>query len=308
MKLHPYLASAALALATLIVEPSLHAQSNNGVPQQLATLNAQVASLQAAIAALQGQNATLQTTVGNLQTSNAALQNQVAALQSTNTNLQNQINALPTDTNLQNQINGLQTSVTAVQNQLANASHVLALDPYVSVDLAMENGVRAPNIVFSGANVHIVSGSGATNDNGTLTGLGNLIIGYDENPPVSANPQYRKGSHNLIVGRGNEFSAQGFGNLIAGENNYINGECGFVAGANNVIYQLNASICGGQYNSVGGSFNVVVGGAYNAMNQTGDVIVGGYDNGEVGTYSVMLGGQYSVFAPLFGVVQGTITP
>jgi FtsZ-binding cell division protein ZapB len=196
MKLHPYLASAALALALLMAGPDLRAQSNNGVPQELDALKAQVASLQMAISALQGQNATLQTSVGNLQTSNTTLQNQVAALQSTNTNLQNQIsalqasnaalqnqiNALPTDTNLQNQINGLQTSVTAVQNQLANASHVLALDPYVAVDPNAELGVAGPNVIFHGANIHLVSGSGATDDRGTPRGLGNLIIGYDEHP------------------------------------------------------------------------------------------------------------------------------
>jgi hypothetical protein len=53
---------------------------------------------------------------------------------------------------------------------------------------------------------------------------------------------------------------------------------------------------------------VDVGGAYNGMNQTGDVIVGGYANGELGLTRSCWGGQYSVFAPLFGVVQGTITP
>jgi hypothetical protein len=33
-----------------------------------------------------------------------------------------------------------------------------------------------------GANIHIASGSGATDDNGNSSGIENLIIGYDENP------------------------------------------------------------------------------------------------------------------------------
>ena len=39
--------------------------------------------------------------------------------------------------------------------------------------------------MFHGVNVHIVSGSGATDDNGTLRGLGNLIVDYDEDPAWS---------------------------------------------------------------------------------------------------------------------------
>jgi hypothetical protein len=81
---------------------------------------------------------------------------------------------------LQNQVNSLQASNTTLQNQLANAKNVLALDPFVSVDPNPEIGVIGPNIIFSGANVHIVSGSGATDDHGNPTGLGNLIIGFDD--------------------------------------------------------------------------------------------------------------------------------
>ena len=92
--------------------------------------------------------------------------------------------------------------MAALQSRLAASKDVLDLQPYVRVDLAVENGVRAPNVVFSGANVHIVSGSGATDDNGNALGLGNLIIGYDE-PVVSL---ARGGSHNLVIGRYHQFT------------------------------------------------------------------------------------------------------
>jgi len=111
-----------------------------------------------------------------IRTEIAALQAQVAALQSAVSTLQT------ANTDQQNEINSLQTSNTALQNQLAHAKNVLALDPFVSVDPNPEIGVIGPNIIFSGANIHIVSGSGRTDDNGNPRGLGNLIIGYDDDP------------------------------------------------------------------------------------------------------------------------------
>jgi hypothetical protein len=85
---------------------------------------------------------------------------------------------------LESQIDTLQAGNTTLQKQLATvqSNHALLLGPFVSVDPNPEIGVMGPNIIFSGANIHIVSGSGATNDNGNTTGLGNLIIGYDEDP------------------------------------------------------------------------------------------------------------------------------
>jgi hypothetical protein len=103
---------------------------------------------------------------------------EIAALQATVSTLQHQVNTLQT-------VNAdLQNELTTLQNQLANAKNVLALDPFVSVDPNPEIGVIGPNITFSGANIHIVSGSGRTDDNGNPTGLGNLIIGYDEDPNI----------------------------------------------------------------------------------------------------------------------------
>jgi hypothetical protein len=81
------------------------------------------------------------------------------------TALQAQVSSLQaTVSTLRDQVNSLQTSNTALQNQLAHAKNVLALDPFVSVDSNPEIGVKGPNIIFSGANIHIVSGSGRTDD------------------------------------------------------------------------------------------------------------------------------------------------
>jgi hypothetical protein len=129
---------------------------------------------------------------------------------------------------LQSQVQTLQTQLAAVQSNKA-----LALGPFVSVDPNPENGVIGPNITFKGANIHIVSGSGVTDDHlstgGSLTGLGNLIIGYDEDPAALGsplNPGDRGGSHNLVIGRWHRFfgASSGFGafgGLVAGEANTI---------------------------------------------------------------------------------------
>src|SRR5208282_1525258 len=100
---------------------------------------------------------------------------------------------------LQAQVASLQSQVSALQ-----ANNALALAPYVTVSAGSINGLSGPHVVFHGANVHIESGSGTTVDS---TGLGNLVIGYNEdstNPPVIDTA--RGGSHNLIVGDQHQFT------------------------------------------------------------------------------------------------------
>ena len=99
----------------------------------------------------------------------AALQSQMIFLRSTVSGLQGQVRSL-------------QNSNLSLQNQLIAAHNVLALAPFVTVDPNPSIGVIGPNIIFCGANIHIRSGSGSTDDGGTPRGLGNLIIGYDEDP------------------------------------------------------------------------------------------------------------------------------
>ena len=169
----------------------------------------------------------------------------------------------------------LQTSNTTLQSQLANAKNVLALDPFVSVDPNPESGVIGPNIIFKGANIHIVSGSGATNDRGTPTGLGNLIIGYDEDPgtyvdsspadnlPLSPlSPGDRGGSHNLVIGAANRFTRATFGGVVVGTANTINGYGASISGgAGNTAFFYGASVSGGFSNTAADDCASVSGGA-----------------------------------------------
>ena len=60
------------------------------------------------------------------------------------------------------------------------------LAQFVRVEEGPLDGLIGPHVIFEGANVHIRSGAGATDDGsaggGALTGLGNLVIGYNEPP------------------------------------------------------------------------------------------------------------------------------
>jgi FtsZ-binding cell division protein ZapB len=242
----------------------------------------------------------------------AALQAQVAALQ-------DQVNTLQTtNTDQQKEINSLQTSNTTLQKQLATiqSNHALLLGPFVNVDPNPEIGVIGPNIVFSGANIHIVSGSGATNETASPTGLGNLIIGYDEDPSTAGEggapdagippiiplpplaPGDRGGSHNLVIGRWNRFPSA-FGGFVAGEANTIVGQGPSVSGgAANTADSFGASVSGGRFNTAGSPYSSVSGGQSNIAAFFGGghfgfgaSVSGGTGNHANGTNASVCGGE-----------------
>jgi FtsZ-binding cell division protein ZapB len=245
----------------------------------------------------------------------AALQAQVASLQST-------VSAL------QNQVNTLQTSNTTLQSQLAavQSNHALLLGPFVSVDPNPEIGVIGPNIIFSSANIHIVSGSGRTDDNGNPTGLGNLIIGYDEDPinpltgdsslglptimqtsgfPSPLSPGDRGGSHNLVIGGGNRFTQAAFGGFVAGERNTINSFGASVSGGFfNSASGLFASVSGGIRNSASGLFSSVSSGGLNNASGTDASVSGGFENFASGVGASVSSGNFNTASGFFASVSG----
>ena len=220
-----------------------------------------------------------------------------------------------TNIRLQAQVAALQAQVNSLQAQLAGvqSNHALLLGPFVNVDPNPEIGVIGPNIIFSGANIHIVSGSGTTND---LTGLGNLIIGYDEDPVLVPSsvalalplaPDDRGGSHNLVIGRWNRFRQYTFGGIVAGEVNTISGEaCSITGGVWNEVLGYYGSVSGGYRNRAwerassvsGGELNIalapyatVSGGDNNVARGTASSILGGMSNSTDGSFAVTLGGR-----------------
>jgi hypothetical protein len=247
---------------------------------------------------------------------------EVEALEAKVTSLEQTVSAL------QNQIGSLQTSNTTLRTQLTavQSNHALLLDPFVSVDPNPEIGVIGPNIIFSGANIHIVSGSGATDDKGNTTGLGNLIIGYDEDPinpltgddsdglpimqapgfPTALNPGDRSGSHNLVIGGGNRFT--GVGGFVAGERNTVNGFGTSVSGGfNNTASGLFASVSGGVRNTAGAQFSSISGGGFNFTElSSGPSISGGFSNTVSGPFASVFGGYSNGASNEFAIVVGGV--
>ncbi len=151
------------------------------------------------------------------------------------------------------------------------------------------NGLAPPHIFFTGCNVHVRSGSGLTDDNtteilggdgtGELTGLGNLIVGYNEPKvfPPDSDPDIteREGSHNLIVGAMHKYSNAG----------------GFVAGFLNTVSGAFSSVSGGWFNTAVGPVSSVSGGNFNTASEQGSSVSGGSENEASGFDSSVSGGR-----------------
>jgi hypothetical protein len=138
------------------------------------------------------------------------------------------------------------------------------------------------NLFVTGANLHIRDGSGATwgrddnPDHPTPSGLGNLILGYNEEPAVLGDdrPTARNGSHNLVIGPGHRYVGVG----------------GLVGGFGNDLLGSYSTICGGFGNIAGGTFSVIGGGAANEASGSFSTVSGGYLNQAGGMYSTISGG------------------
>jgi hypothetical protein len=195
---------------------------------------------------------------------------------------------------LQAAVSALESQIDTLQKQLAvvQSNKALALGPFVSVLSGLVDGVNGPHIYFTGANIHIVSGSGSTDDNGNPRGLGNLIIGYDEDPgsyvdrspgddlPLSPlNPGDRGGSHNLVIGAANRFTRATFGGVVFGTANTINGYGASVSGgAGNTAFFYGASVTGGFSNTAADDCASVSGGRFNTSGSPFSSVSGGQNN------------------------------
>ena len=220
-------------------------------------------------------------------------------------------------TALQSQVNSLQTQLAAVQSNKA-----LLLGPFVSVNpngTGPDKGVTGPNIYFSGVNIHIVSGSGMTDESNNPRGLGNLIIGYDEDPgglpevpgfghPPGApalEPGDRGGSHNLVIGSGNRFTKSAFGGLVAGYLNTISNSAASVSGgSSNVASGFFANVSGGQFNQADGRLCSVSGGYGNSASIFAASVSGGLNNTASNFFASVLGGQLNTASQAASVVLG----
>ena len=208
-----------------------HHRHRGGGPGSLEVLQAKVVSLESSLTALLSADATILT---NLQAAQA-------------------------------QISALQAKVVTLEIKPTNGGGLSDLDKYVSIHTTPINGVSGPHIIFKGVNVHVQSGSGATVDS---TGLGNLIIGYNEMDPAVG--MIRTGSHNLVGGEMNSFSSSS----------------GLVFGLRNSIRAQHAAILSGERNIVSGPYSSILGGGLNTASGPYSTVYGGQQNTSATSYDV----------------------
>ena len=195
------------------------------------------------------------------------------------------------------QVDGLHASAFALASHLHDTRYytegevnalLAAQEARIAVLEALLNGVtrNGDTLVFgspgSGMNVQIVDGSGDTD--GVVNGLGNLIVGYNEN-----SGQTRTGSHNLIVGPDHSYSS--YAGLVVGYENTITGSYSSVSGGSgNTASGSYASVSGGYGNVASGSYSSVSGGHDNEASGEGSSITGGGHNGASGSNATVVGG------------------
>ena len=172
-------------------------------------------------------------------------------------------------------IQTMQAEIATLQAQV-----VANLSDYVTVNPSTNQ------VAISGANFQVNSGTGATH--GAVNGLGNIIIGYneDENYDNSSEggtpdptPDVKTGSHNLIVGAGHYYTS--FGGIIAGYDNKSTAKyTGALGGLRNIVSGDYSVSLGGDSNNSGGRFGSILGGFANSIDAycLGSVILGGYVN------------------------------
>lgn len=200
--------------------------------------------------------------------------------------------------------------LTPEQHEILNHMSIVQLDD--------GHGGQAKTIRFTGVNVQVVNGLGATNGNplapddytaGLVNGLGNVIVGYNE--LGHSQGDNRTGSHNVIVG--DHHNASSFGGLVVGRYNQILAPCASISGgtsgkASGLASSIgggnagtasgqNATIAGGQVNTATALRSVIVGGAFNRVDSQEGVCVGGSSNlvgnplpGAFANQSVVVGG------------------
>ena len=128
-------------------------------------------------------------------------------------------------------------------------------DKIAQLETLLQHFTRSGNDIYiDGANLHIRSGSGETN--GAVNGLGNLLVGYNEQ---RSSGNIRTGSHNVIIGEQHNYSS--YGGLVTGVTNTLSGVYSSVTGGvGNIASGAYSSVSGGGGNTASGTVSSVSGG------------------------------------------------
>ncbi|MEM7281969.1 MAG: hypothetical protein AAF438_10120 [Pseudomonadota bacterium] len=210
----------------------------------------------------------------------------------------------------------LEARISELEGQIIELqSEIETLETNAVLQLDGRVGRIGDYIQFSGVNVQVTNGLGATD---SKNAVGNVLVGYDE-PTVSSDDVspicsegnldsrdefhclqrgelwswvHKSGSHNLVAGVKNNYAQ--YGGLIGGTfNSVIAAHGSITAGTDNLMYSDYGHISGGYLNTVTRR-GVVVGGT---RNSTGPwptrraVVLGGFGNLGNGYDASVVGGR-----------------
>ena len=201
-------------------------------------------------------------------------------------------------------------SIQRILTLTAEEKEILSHMSLVMLDDAQGGLVKT--IRIEGVNVQLVNGLGATNGapgdpdsiDGLVTevnGLGNLIVGYNElGNPVGDN---RTGSHNVIVGHGQNYTT--YGSLVAARDNTASGPYACVTGGtSNRAIAAFASVSGGRNGLASGNESSVTGGLAGVASGLRASVNGGAVCSALGENATVNGGNQNQAMGLHATVNG----
>ena len=272
-------------LVTQILRPDIVSAQGN-IPDRVLLLEAQVADLQAQLTALQAQldTHTANPSAHHIKTNTFSDLTDAATDAQIPDNITINFAATAGDANTVDGLEGIDleesaeiVSSIATHAAIPDAHHTVPVIPLLPTCLSEDvNG----DVVFEDCNVHIRSGSGATD--GLTNGNGNLVIGYNED---ASGTKDRTGSHNLIIGP--EHSYPSFGGFVAGKNNTVSGEY--------------ASVTGGEGHTAGNNPGLT---ECNGLTGFASSVTGGLGSTACGSYSSISGGQGNIASGQSASVSG----
>lgn len=311
-----------LVLVGIVDVQAQGSSGNRGMRLVTTTLESDTSSLRAQVDAMQAQLDQALATIAQLQT---ALNSEVSARQAADAVLQNNIDTAGgvtqavLDAAIAAEANTRSTADAALEGQIANEAAareasdatltefdatlaplipLAPLAPYVAVATGEINGLAGPHVIFSGANVHVQSGSG---DSFVKNGRGNFVIGYNE--PSGYVPAERGGSHNLVVGANHRYDfAVG---LITGYASRLGHMGASVSGGfGNTASGMFSSVSGGRSNEASGQFAHVSGGDSNVADGNTAAVSAGQSNHATGALSSVSGGSTNTASAVLSTVGG----
>lgn len=218
------------------------------------------------------------------------------------------------------------TTYTKSEVDLIVNSAVAALQIQVTAlqDLLQHFTRAGDEVYITGANLHLLSGSGTTD--GAVNGQGNLIVGYNEAvsnafaASICSLGQYttqadctsnggtwavdhKTGSHNIVIGMENNYSR--YGGLVVGFRNSVTGNLSSISGgAYGTVTGDSSTISGGVFSTVSGQWASVSGGIQNIASGTQSSVSGGTQNIASGSNSSISGGSNNIASGTNSSVSG----